>query len=86
MVQVAIAASKDNADEIVAGLRAKGYKVKTSQTSKGVRVMVGPEKGRAAADALRNQVAKDPNLNAHNAWVIDWQPPQPQQKTADKDQ
>lgn len=76
MVQVSIASTQANADAIVARLRAKGYKVKTSQTSKGVRVMVGPEKGRAAADALRNQVAKDTSLNAKSAWVIDWQPPQ----------
>lgn len=76
MVQVSIASTQANADAIVARLRAKGYKVKTSQTSKGVRVMVGPEKGRAAADALRNQVAKDSSLNATSAWVIDWQPPQ----------
>lgn len=76
MVQVSIASTQANADAIVARLRAKGYKVKTSQTSKGVRVMVGPEKGRAAADALRNQVVKDTSLNAKSAWVIDWQPPQ----------
>jgi cell division septation protein DedD len=77
MVQVAIASSQANADAMVAKLRAKGYKVKTSQTTKGVRVMVGPEKGRSAADALRNQVAKDGSLNAKSAWVIDWQPPEP---------
>ncbi|MDR9778831.1 SPOR domain-containing protein, partial [Rhizobium hidalgonense] len=51
MVQVAIASNQANADAVVAKLRAKGYKVKTSQTTKGVRVMVGPEKGRSAADA-----------------------------------
>lgn len=76
MVQVAIAANQANADAVVAKLRAKGYKVKTSQTTKGVRVMVGPEKGRSAADALRNQVSKDASLNAKSAWVIDWQPPE----------
>lgn len=76
MVQVSIAANQASADAVVAKLRAKGYKVKTSQTSKGVRVMVGPEKGRAAADALRTQVAKDDSLNAKSAWVIDWQPPE----------
>ncbi len=76
MVQVAIASNQANADAVVAKLRAKGYKVKTSQTSKGVRVMVGPEKGRAAADALRNQVSKDGSINAKSAWVIDWQSPE----------
>lgn len=76
MVQIAIASNQANADNLVADLRAKGYQVKTSQTSKGVRVMLGPEKGRAAADALRNQVAKDPSIKAKNAWVIDWQPPE----------
>ena len=76
MVQVAIASNQANADAVVAKLRAKGYKVKTSQTTKGVRVMVGPEKGRAAADALRNQVSKEDSLNAKGAWVIDWQPPE----------
>ena len=76
MVQVAIASNQANADAVVAKLRAKGYKVKTSQTTKGVRVMVGPEKGRSAADALRNQVSKDASLNAKSAWVIDWQPPE----------
>lgn len=44
MVQVALAANQANADAVVSKLRAKGYKVTTSPTSKGIRIMVGPAK------------------------------------------
>src|SRR5690606_16128997 len=50
MVQVALAANEANADAVAAKLRAKGYKVTKSPTSKGIRIMVGPSKDREAAD------------------------------------
>jgi colicin import membrane protein len=74
MVQVALAANPDNADAIAAKLRAQGYKVTKSPTSKGVRIMVGPTKSREAADDLRKKVNTDPALNTKSAWVIDWVP------------
>ncbi|WP_227542922.1 SPOR domain-containing protein [Acinetobacter chinensis] len=74
MVQVALAANEANADALASKLRAKGYKVTKSPTSKGVRIMVGPSKNREAADAARKKITTDPSLNMKSAWVIDWVP------------
>ncbi|MFW2076028.1 SPOR domain-containing protein, partial [Acinetobacter gerneri] len=59
MVQVALAANQANADAVVSKLRAKGYKVTTSPTSKGIRIMVGPSKCRETADAARKKIVSD---------------------------
>ncbi len=74
MVQVALAANEANADAVAAKLRAKGYKVTKSPTSKGIRIMVGPSKDRDAADATRKKINSDASLNMKSAWVIDWVP------------
>ncbi len=74
MVQVALAANEANADAVAAKLRAKGYKVTKSPTSKGIRIMVGPSKDREAADALRKKIASDTSLNMKSAWVNEWVP------------
>lgn len=75
MVQVAMAESQAKADSMVAQLRAKGYKVRTSTTNKGVRVLVGPEKDSTAASATKNKIEQDSSLNIKGAWVSNWQPP-----------
>lgn len=77
MVQVAMAADQARADAVVAKLKASGYNARTSQTSRGVRIMVGPARDRDAALALRNKVNQDPKLGMNSAWVINWQPPTP---------
>ncbi len=74
MVQVALAANEANADAVAAKLRAKGYKVTKSPTSKGIRIMVGPSKDRETADASRKKIAADASLGMKSAWVIDWVP------------
>ncbi len=74
MVQVALAANQANADAVVSKLRAKGSKVTTSQTTKGIRIMVGPAKDRDVADAARKKISSDESLNMKGAWVIDWVP------------
>ncbi|MHA3057133.1 SPOR domain-containing protein [Acinetobacter sp. ANC 4641] len=74
MVQVALAANQANADATVSRLRAKGYKVMTSQTSKGIRVMVGPAKDRETADTARRKIQADGSLGMKSAWIIDWVP------------
>ncbi|MHA3055782.1 SPOR domain-containing protein [Acinetobacter sp. ANC 4633] len=74
MVQVALAANQANADATVSRLRAKGYKVVTSQTSKGIRVMVGPAKDRETADTARRKIQADSSLGMKSAWIIDWVP------------
>ena len=74
MVQVALAVNEANADALAAKLKAKGYKVTKSPTSKGIRLMVGPSKDRAAADAIRKKIATDESLGMKSAWVIDWVP------------
>ncbi len=75
MIQVAMAGSQAKADAMVAQLRAKGYKVRTSSTTKGVRVLVGPEKNAAAASATKSKIEQDLSLNVKGAWVSNWQPP-----------
>ncbi len=75
MVQVAMAESQAKADSMVAQLRAKGYKVRTSSTNKGVRVLIGPEKDAAAASAIKHKIEQDGSLNVKGAWVSNWQPP-----------
>lgn len=74
MVQVSLAANQANADATVAKLRAKGYKVVTSPTSKGIRIMVGPSKDRDGADTARRKIQGDASLGMKSAWVIDWVP------------
>ena len=74
MVQVALAANEANADAVASKLRAKGYKVTKSPTSKGIRIMVGPSKDRDAADAARKKINTDDGLNMKSAWVIVWVP------------
>lgn len=71
-VQVALAADDDRAEAIVKELKAAGYKVKTSQTSRGVRVVVGPETGKEAALALKDKINADPRVDAKNGWVLYW--------------
>lgn len=74
MVQVALAANEANADAVAAKLRAKGYKVTKSPTSKGIRIMVGPAKDRESADNTRKKINSDASLGMKSAWVIDWVP------------
>ncbi|MGP5211766.1 LysM peptidoglycan-binding domain-containing protein [Psychrobacter alimentarius] len=71
-VQVALANDQGKADELAKKLQAAGYQVKTSPTSRGVRVIVGPERGKVAALALKDKINSDPKLNASEAWVLYW--------------
>ncbi|MFN3073125.1 SPOR domain-containing protein [Acinetobacter sp. TY2] len=74
MVQVALAANEDNADAVASKLRAKGYKVTQSKTSKGIRIMVGPSKDRDAADVTRKKINADESLGMKSAWINEWTP------------
>ncbi|SJN28354.1 LysM peptidoglycan-binding domain-containing protein [Psychrobacter sp. JB385] len=71
-VQVALANNQAKADELAKKLQAAGYQVKTSPTSRGIRVIVGPERGKVAALALKDKINSDPKLNASEAWVLYW--------------
>ena len=71
-VQVALANDQAKADELAKKLRAAGYQVKTSPTSRGVRVIVGPERGKVAALALKDKINSDPKVNTSGAWVLYW--------------
>ncbi len=71
-VQVALANDQGKADELAKKLQAAGYRVKTSPTSRGVRVIVGPERGKIAALALKDKINSDPKVNANGAWVLYW--------------
>ena len=69
-VQVALANDQAKADELAKKFRAAGYQVKTSATSRGVRVVVGPERGKVAALALKDKINSDPKVNTTSAWVL----------------
>ena len=71
-VQVALATDEKKANEITQKLQAAGYKVKTTQTSKGVRIVVGPEKGKVAALALKDKLNNDSRVNVNSGWVLYW--------------
>ena len=71
-VQVALANDQGKADELAKKLQAAGYQVKTSPTSRGVRVIVGPERGKVAALALKDKINSDPKVNTSGAWVLYW--------------
>lgn len=71
-VQVALATDQKKASEITQKLQAAGYKVKTTQTSKGVRIVVGPEKGKVAALALKDKLNNDSRVNVNSGWVLYW--------------
>lgn len=73
-VQVALAANQEMADSMAAKLKKHGYKVATSNTSRGVRVIVGPERGKAAALALKDKVNADKRLGMGGAWVLHMKP------------
>lgn len=69
-VQVALADNKAKADALVSKYRKAGYKVKTIEDARGVRVVVGPERSQAAAMALKEKINNDPNVEKNGAWVL----------------
>ncbi|AAZ18299.1 possible Peptidoglycan-binding LysM [Psychrobacter arcticus 273-4] len=71
-VQVALANDQSKADELAKKFQSAGYRVKTSPTSRGVRVIVGPERGKVAALALKDKINSDPKVNTTSAWVLYW--------------
>ena len=71
-VQIALATDQKKASEITQKLQAAGYKVKTTQTSKGVRIVVGPEKGKVAALALKDKLNNDSRVDVNSGWVLYW--------------
>ncbi|MGM8910845.1 LysM peptidoglycan-binding domain-containing protein [Psychrobacter sp. 1U1] len=71
-VQVALASNQTSADEVAKKFKAAGYQVKTSVTSRGVRVIVGPERGKVAALALKDKINTDSQVDTSGAWVLYW--------------
>lgn len=68
-VQVAMADSQEKANALAKQYRAAGYKVATSRTSKGVRVLVGSERTAEAANTLKSKISKDSRVKTDGAWV-----------------
>ena len=69
-----MAENQAKADAVVADLRSKGYSVRTSATSKGVRVLVGSGNSREDAVATKRKLEQDKTAKVNSAWVINWQP------------
>lgn len=74
MVQISLAKDSASANKQIVQLRANGYRVTTSPTSKGLRIMVGPHKDKASAEATRQKIISNANLNMKSAWVHGWVP------------
>ncbi|KAA8731886.1 SPOR domain-containing protein [Acinetobacter qingfengensis] len=72
MVQVALASNQAGADRLTKQIKAKGYNVVQSFTSKGIRIMVEPLKSQESAEITRRKIAADKSLNLESAWVIQW--------------
>lgn len=68
-VQVAISPDKSKVDEMVKKYRAAGYQVSTSQTSRGIRVLIGSADSYDEANAIRQKLAKDSRVDASEAWI-----------------
>ena len=68
-VQVALLENAEKANEVAKQYKAAGYKVSTSQTSKGVRVLVGSEKNYDAAHTLEKKVANDSRVKTTSTFV-----------------
>lgn len=69
-VQVALAADQDGADRLARAYKQAGYQVQTRQEGRGVRVVIGPERSREAAVALKDKLNNDPNVTSKGAWVL----------------
>lgn len=69
MVQVAISPDKDRVDEVIKKYRDAGYKVTTSNTSRGLRILIGNEKTEEEAKALRTKIAADSRVPSSGAFV-----------------
>lgn len=72
MVQVALAPNQNKANMIESQLQAKGYKIVTSPTTKGIRVMVDPANDYAIAQIIREKIISDESLDLKSAWVFKW--------------
>lgn len=70
-VQVALAVNQEKADELAKKFKAQGYRVKTTPDRRGVKVIIGPERSKEAADALRTKISHDKSVGAMNAWVYE---------------
>ncbi len=71
-VQITLASNQEEANKVVAKLRKAGYKAKTSKTDKGIRVIVGPKRGKKEALALKDKINKDSRVKVNDAWVLVW--------------
>lgn len=69
-VQVALAADKAKADALAAKYKKAGYRVRTVDDARGVRVIIGPERSQEAANALRDKINNDPSVESRGAWVV----------------
>lgn len=68
-VQVGMINDPEKAAAVANQYRQAGYKVTTSRTSKGVRILVGNEKSADAAKALQGKITKDSRVKTDGAWV-----------------
>lgn len=69
-VQVLLASDKNKAQAVVAAYKKAGYNAKAITDSKGVRVVVGPERSQEAANLLKQKINADSSVESRGAWVL----------------
>lgn len=68
-VQVSLADNEAKANELAKKYRQAGYKVQTSKTNRGVRVLVGSASNAEDAKKLKAKLDKDNRVKSGDAWV-----------------
>lgn len=68
-VQVSLADNEAKANELAKQYRQAGYKVQTSKTNRGVRVLVGSTSNAEEAKKLKAKIDKDSRVKSGDAWV-----------------
>lgn len=68
-VQVSLADNEAKANELAKQYRQAGYKVQTSKTNRGVRVLVGSTSNAEEAKKLKAKLDKDGRVKSGDAWV-----------------
>lgn len=73
VVQVARLSTRENAEALVAKLRAKGFRAGLSGADSSWRVTIGPELDKSVAESAKRRLASDPDLKI-TGWIQAYRP------------
>lgn len=72
-VQVALSSNQESADRLVKKYQQAGYQARTKKDARGIRVII-PEQSKEAAQALKDKLRYDPDVDSQGAWVLQVKP------------